>query len=135
MCLLVYIPKMDEQGKQLQRMVRNMVWQDSMEIFYEFNLFNTRLRYRTGHEDIALLYASTSKDLDDLVACRDLFSNLRLVIVLPDGEEVTIAKGHLLRPRFMSYLDSGFSDISAVLQKMLKTAFPPLTELKVRAFQ
>jgi hypothetical protein len=125
MCLLVYIPQMDEQGKQLQRMVGNLVWQDSMEIFYELNYFNFRLRHRSGHEDIALLYASTLKDLDDLVACRDLFNNLRLVIVLPDGEEDTIAKGHLLRPRFMSYQDNAFSDISAVLQKMLKKAFPP----------
>jgi hypothetical protein len=134
MCLLVYIPRKDEQGKQLQGMIGNFFCQDSIEIFYDFTRFDFRLRNRTGHEDIALLYASTSKDLNDLIACRNLLSNLRLVIILPDSEENTIAKGHLLRPRFLSYQDNGFSDLSAVLQKMLKTSSPPLTETKVRSF-
>lgn len=124
MCLLVYIPKKDEKGVQLQRMVGNLLWEDSIEIFYQFNVFKSRLQNLTGNEGIALLYASTSQDLDDLVVHRNLFHNLRLVLILPDNDEGTIAQGHLLRPRFMSYQDNGFSDLAAVLQKMLKTSLP-----------
>jgi hypothetical protein len=124
MGLLVYIPKKDEQGRQLQQMVGGLLWQDSIEIFYEFKYFDFRLRNLTGNEDIALLYASTAEDLDDLVANRNLFLNLRLVLILPDSDEGTIAKGHLLRPRFMSYQDNSFADLSAVLQKMRKKSSP-----------
>jgi hypothetical protein len=124
MGLLVYIPRKDEQGQQLQRMVGSLFWQDSIEIFYEFKYFDFRLRNLTGNEDIALLYASTAEDLDDLVANRNLFQNLRLVLILPDSDEGTVAKGHLLRPRFMSYQDDGFADLSAVLQKMHKASLP-----------
>ncbi|MCD6199973.1 MAG: hypothetical protein J7K15_15635, partial [Deltaproteobacteria bacterium] len=50
---------------------------------------------------------------------RDLIWDLRLILILPDREAGTIAKGHILRPRFLTYLDSDFTEVAAVLKKML----------------
>jgi len=38
----------------------------------------------------------------------------------PDQEENTIAKGHSLRPRFVTYADSDFPDVVAALGKTLR---------------
>ena len=104
-------------------MVGHLIWQDSIEIFYSYKRLSLRLRNPSGNEDIALLLASTRDDLNEFVACGHLLSNLRLILILPDGKKETIAQGHLLRPRFISYGDSDFSDVALVLQKMNKTAF------------
>jgi hypothetical protein len=47
-------------------------------------------------------------------------SAVRLVLVLPDEEDETIALAHGLRPRFVTYADGDYSELREVLQKMLK---------------
>ncbi len=124
MDLIVYIPQEDESGRRLQEMVGRLVWQDTIEIFYTLKRLFFRLRHPTGQEDIVVLLASSPKELNELIANSPLLTCLRIILILPDGEENTIAKGHLLRPRFISYKDNPFSDLSLVLQKMRKTTFP-----------
>jgi hypothetical protein len=124
MGLIIYIPKEDESGRRLQEIVAGLVWQDTIEIYYTLTRLFFRLRHADGNEDVALLLASSRKDLEALVGARNLLSGLRIVLVLPDSEQNTIALGHLLRPRFVSTRDQGFSDLSLVLEKMSKTAFP-----------
>lgn len=124
MGLIVYIPQADVPGQQLQEMIGHLIWEDTIEIFYTLKRLFFRLRHPNGNEDIALLLASTPRDLNDLVTNSHLLNNLRIVMILPDRDEETIAKGHLLRPRFVSYRDNDFSSLSLVLKKMKKTACP-----------
>jgi hypothetical protein len=118
MSLIVYIPNANDSGQRLQQMIGQLIWQDSIEIFYNFSRLDFRLRHPTGNEDIVLLCASTFKDLDELISNCYLLNNLRLILILPDRETETVARGHLLRPRFMSYPDNDFSDVALVLKKM-----------------
>jgi hypothetical protein len=120
MGLIVYISKTNESGKRLQRMIGQLIWQDTIEIFYTFKRLEFRLRHSAGNEDIALLLAATPEDLNELVADQQVLNNLRIILILPDGEKGTIAKGHLLRPRFVAYQDGNFSDVASVLRKMSK---------------
>ncbi len=120
--LIVYIPKAEASGQRLQRMIGQLIWQDTIEIIYTFKRLEFRLQHNIGEEDIALLLAATLNDLNELVANYHLLSSLRLILILPDAEKGTVAKGHLLRPRFVAYEDGDFSDVALVLQKMLKTA-------------
>ena len=57
-----------------------------------------------------------------IYALKDLFDGIRKIIILPDGEQVTISLAHKLYPRFLSYIDSDFSDVAAVLKKMATSA-------------
>lgn len=124
MSLMVYISEMDESGQRLQRVVGNLIWPDTIEIFHNFKRFSFRLGQPTGNETIALLLASIPEDLNTFITIRHLLSSLRIVLILPDDRKDTIARGHLLRPRFLSYRHSDFSDVALVLLKMQKMAFP-----------
>jgi hypothetical protein len=124
MGLIIYIPKDDESGRRLQEIVARLVWKDTIEIYYALSRLFFRLRHADGNEDMALLLTSSRKDLEALVGAKNLLSGLRIVLILPDSEEATIAQGHLLRPRFISTQGQDFSDLSLVLQKMSKNAFP-----------
>ena len=68
---------------------------------------------------VAVVVASDSKELSELISMRDWFSQLRLVLLVPDRTNETVSKGHLMRPRFLSYYDGDFSDVAAVLGKMI----------------
>jgi len=124
MSLIIYMPKAGESRRRLQELIGRLVWQEPIEIFYHFSQLDFRLRHPSGNEDIALLCASTLQDLHDFIRLRSLLSNLRLILIIPNRESETVAKGHLLRPRFMGYLDSDFSDLVLVLKKMEKISTP-----------
>jgi len=120
---IAYISKLNESGKRIRGLLIEQ-WPDkkSFEIFTSLNRFDSRLRRPTGMEDIGLLFLATVADLNDMLNKRDLLDHLRLVIILPDNSEDTLAKAHLLRPRYLSYWDSNFSDVLLVLGKMIMMA-------------
>jgi hypothetical protein len=62
------------------------------------------------------------KELTDFINLISFLENIRVILVLPDREEKTLALGLKLSPSFVSYIDNGASDICAVLQKIQKVS-------------
>ncbi len=71
-----------------------------------------------------VIFESTDADLRDLLPFRDLLLRTHVIVILPDHEQQTIAQGHALRPRYVSYADSDFSDVRDVLHKMMGNTAP-----------
>lgn len=82
------------------------------------NLCN-RLRQFRNDKMLAIIMAATQEELVDVILIHDLLVDIPIILVLPDREKETISKGTKLHPRFISYMDSDFSDIQAVLEKMV----------------
>ena len=122
MDLLVYLPAGDEAGRRLQSLIGELEWPGTIEIFKTFGRLTSRLRKPTFEETIALFLVAEQRDLLDLAALEPLLNNCRVILILPDGEEKTIAMAHRLRPRFLSHRDSDFADVAAVLGKMRQRA-------------
>ncbi len=57
-------------------------------------------------------------ELERFVAIRELLQGNCLVLILPDANESNITLAHSLCPCFISYVDSNFEDMGAVLSKM-----------------
>jgi len=74
--------------------------------------------------DAAVIFRATRKGLINLLSFRDELLRLPIILILPDQKNETIASGHSLRPRFLSYMDSDFSDVRDVLQKILQKQHP-----------
>lgn len=70
--------------------------------------------------DAVVIFRASRKGLNALLHLRDELHRLPLILILPDQKNQTIANGHSLRPRFLSYMDSDFSDVRDVLQNILK---------------
>ncbi len=49
-----------------------------------------------------------------------LFSEIAIILILPDREESITAMGYTLCPRFLTYVDSNSSELTAVLGKMFE---------------
>lgn len=70
--------------------------------------------------DLVVLCPGSAKDLLDLKKVRPLLvSTHRVVFVLPDRTEETIATAHAFYPRYIGFADDEMEDVFAVLARML----------------
>jgi hypothetical protein len=90
--------------------------------------FSGRFRYPLDHLTIAVLVAATGSELMEISALRNLLSDVRVILILPNRDAETVHAGHALHPRFMSYIDSDVSIVTSVLRKMLSVPNPRAQE-------
>lgn len=105
---------------RLRGIIESLVPKDNWEIFRTVETLSFRLRRPGYRPAIAVFLASSRKDLADILSIHDLLCDIRTILILPDREDDTVALGHALYPRFLSYIDSDFKDVAAVLEKMVR---------------
>lgn len=120
MNLLFYANGRNGAGERLRELIEAQIPKRRIKIYRTLKGLSHRLRRPRYDVAITVLFAGSRKELQDLFSIRALLWNLRIILILPDGEADTIAKGHKLFPRFLSYADGNFMDVAAVLKKMLK---------------
>lgn len=118
MNLLFYSRETNGAAGRLQRVIETVVPQEKREIFRTMVSLLRRLRRPRHDVGIVILFAASREDLMEFLYIRDLLNGVRIILVLPDGEEETVAKAHILRPRFLTYADSDFLEVVAVLGKI-----------------
>ena len=120
MAVLLYASQTSSAGRKLKQIVKSLIPEEETEIYLTIDSLSRRLRQPRNNLSIAVLLAFTKKDLSDLLSIGDLFWGFRIILILPDREQSTIAKGHIFRPRFITYADNNFLEVAAVLDKMLE---------------
>ena len=121
MNVLFYSRETEEAGERLERMVEVLIPEEKREVYRTIHSLSSRLRRPKDCDlTIAVLLAAGRKDLADILSIHDLLCDVRIILILPDREEDTVAWGHSLQPRFLSYIDSDFTDVAAVLYKMIR---------------
>jgi hypothetical protein len=110
-----------EAEERLIRVIETVVSKDNMRIFRTVDSFSKRLRQPRKDADIAVLLASSKVELNylNLISLRNLLWDMKTIVILPDSNPDAVAKGHILRPRFLSYCGGDFQDVAAVLSRMI----------------
>ncbi len=106
-------------GDRLHRIVESFAVGMTLEIYQDFHGLFSRLCQPKYDVAVAVLFAGNRKMLLDLLSIRDLLLDLRIILIIPERDDQTMALGRKLFPRFVSYADSNFSDVGAVLEKMI----------------
>ena len=122
MTVILYSKLKDKPGKRLQRAMEMLIPKGSIEVCSTFDSLSLRLHQPLDDVRQVVLNASSKKDLLDILSLRDILWNVRVILVLPDRDATTTSMGHLLRPRLISYEDSDFLDVFAVLSRMMAAA-------------
>jgi hypothetical protein len=120
MRLLLYLNGNNGTAQRLRDAIKGLIPDNRTEIYWDIATLTRRLRQSTGDLTVAILCASTREHLHELLGLGRWLNDLKIILVLPDSDSNTISQGHTLMPRFLSFTDSNFSDVSAVLEKMLK---------------
>lgn len=74
------------------------------------------LKLRSG--DVMILFASTNKEFEDLLSIHDKFEQFRIILVLPNRETEIVAVSHMLKPRFITFVDSNVADLEQVVTRI-----------------
>lgn len=119
MNVLYYSSSLTGIGKRFLRIVFSHVPQDRIEMCHSLATLEERLHQPLGGMTIAIFHITSRGELEALITRRDLLEDFRIIMILPDNEEITTAMGHILRPRFVVYSDSDLPDASVILGKML----------------
>jgi hypothetical protein len=117
--IIVYSKATNGIGARLQEAVETILPRANVEFFHSIYRLSERLHRPALSFPIIVLLAMNREDLENIIAIQDLLFDSRIVLILPDKEDDTLALGHSLRPRFVSYRDSSFKDVGAVLGKMV----------------
>jgi hypothetical protein len=119
MSVLYFASVVDGIGGKLEAVVESLVPMKEIEVYRKLDDVTHRLRQYRNNLTLAVIFAANQAELANILSLGELLRDLRVILVLPDRERDTIKKGHTLRPRYLAYADGDFSDVAAVLNKML----------------
>jgi hypothetical protein len=117
--LLFYSGKNQQYRERVLNIIRGLVPEKKIGNYTTVENLCNRLRQFRDDKMLAILMTATQEELVDVILIHDLLVDIPIILVLPNREKETISKGTKLHPRFISYMDSDFSDIQAVLEKMV----------------
>jgi hypothetical protein len=118
MNVLLYTDQYTESGERLTHSIKAL---DNLETLTNCGSMGDLLRHFQTPEPLpetVVLQATRTQDLQRLAPFRFRLEQVFFILILPDAEAETIACGHQLRPRFIAYQDSDFSEIEAVLKRL-----------------
>jgi hypothetical protein len=108
-------------SKRLQNLIETCVPSNCLEVFGSRHDFAQRIYQIPRKIDVAVLFAQNQDQLSELVSLKDFLVDVRIILILPDREHLTVIKGHALLPNYTSYIDSNAADVASVLNKMISS--------------
>ena len=119
--LFVYTKQENDVSKRLIHVIIGLKEVNSIEISHDFESFKSRVLLKLEkRQALGVLCITTLQELNTMLSFHAYLEDMKLILILPDRNRQTISEGHKLHPRYVSYVDSDFSDVGAVLEKMIE---------------
>ena len=120
MTLLIYSTTTSLEEKRLLRIIELMLPEKKFKFYRTIDDFSQRLRQPVLKQRILILLLNSPKELEDVLSIRELLEDAKIILIVPDTNPATLARGHILRPRFLSDSKSDFVDVAAVLRRIIR---------------
>ena len=131
--VLFYIPTRSDAEERLMRATEGLVTARNLRVCRNSENLRRGLLNRLNSPSAVVLLTVTKQDLLNLIPVRSLLLDFRVIMVLPDSDDVTLAMGWSMWPRFVSYADGDLRDVAAVLSQIIGTSSPQAGAKGVRA--
>jgi hypothetical protein len=122
MNLFVLIAEEGGTGGQFLADAAPLVPRDKLEVFRGYAALAERLKKPRDPFLAVLVLGPSHEDLRRIVSLREYLKEARVLLVLGDEREETIALAHRLRPTYISDIDDGSSGVISVLKQLAKDA-------------
>jgi len=122
MNVILYVPNSGRDD--IQQRIEDMIPGKGLKIYKTLEGLSERLHQPIDPETILIIVARSQEKLSEIFPLRRVLGDVRTVVVAPDQDPKTVSLAHQLRPRFLTYVNSDFGDLVAVLQKMIETEAP-----------
>ena len=119
MSFLLYARK-DEIGQRLIERIEGLMVDHAMESFGTIDALVQRLRQPVNGFSLVVILAGSRSELFKILEVGDLLVTFKIIIIIPDRNRKTISAALKLHPRYLSYADGDFLDVSMVVGRMLQ---------------
>ena len=120
MTLFIYSTTANAAEKRLLRVIELFLPEKIFKFYRSVDDFSEQLRQPVLNQRIVILLTASGKELDDILSIRELLEDSKIILIVPDTDPAMLARGHTLRPRFLSHCNSDFVDVAAVLGQMIR---------------
>jgi len=118
MNVLLYTTKNTASGERLKQSIEALNSLESLTDCWNITDLVHELQTPGALPETVILQAANKQELCTLASYRFRLEQVFFILVLPDADAETVAWGHQLRPRFIVYQDSDFSEVGAVLDRI-----------------
>lgn len=119
MSLIFYGKVSNPNARNILSLIRAIVSKDGPELFKTIPSFVKRLRQLNNKPAAAILFVEDTNELRKLITFEDLLTDLPIILILSDRNEDSIALGHSLYPRILTYADVDHSEFTEVVKKFI----------------
>ncbi|MEN6373879.1 MAG: hypothetical protein ABFD75_03735 [Smithella sp.] len=120
MTLYIYSTRTNEAEERLLRIIELFIPEKELKFYRNIDDFSKQLRQPAFNSRIAVLLVSSESELQDIITIQELLEDSKIILIIPDTNPATLARGHTLRPRFLCDCNSDFVNVAAVLCHMLR---------------
>ncbi len=122
MTLLLYARE-NEAGRRLKERIQELMLNHDVESFGAIDHLINRLRQPVSGFSMAVILAGNQNELSKILEAGDLLGSLKTIIILPDRNPETVSAALKLHPRYLSYADGDFLDVSMVTGRMIRKSY------------
>ncbi len=119
MKLLLYA-SLENERIRLEECVRGLAQNPDFDAIVSIDELAKRLRQPINTYALAIILIASREELDNILITSKRFSGLKTIVIIPDRNPTTITAALKLYPRYMTYLESNFEDVSLVANHMLE---------------
>nr|WP_321464796.1 hypothetical protein [uncultured Desulfobulbus sp.] len=125
MNVLLFTAKHTESGERLKDSIKALPNLESLTDCWNMGELLRHFQTPDPLPEAVVLQATCTNDLQCLSPFRFRLEQVFFILILPNAEVETVASAHQLRPRFIAYQDSDFSEIEAVLNRLAARSMRP----------
>jgi hypothetical protein len=118
MNVLLYAAQQTESGERLKQSIEMVESLESVTACWNLSQLVDLFKTPEPLPETVVLQAANKQELVIFESFRFKLEQVFFILVLPDADKETIATGHRLRPRFIAYEDSDFTEVGAVLEQL-----------------
>lgn len=118
MTVLLFANDFLEYGKHLRQKIEKICDFGQLIECREISQLTEHLLSRAVDVRVGIFCVQHEFDLDRLLLMQHLLESVFVILILPNIDDDLIAKCHRLRPRFISYPDTQFEDVVAVMNHL-----------------
>ena len=129
--ILIYSAGRKNIGSRFKKEVERVIPDNVKDVCRTLKGFRQMLVDNLGAYKIVVLLCATQEEMRSFSLMRELFSESRLILIAPNHKAETIHQAHRLYPRFLSYADSHFENVAAVIQRSASLNTRPKTKTAI----
>ena len=112
----IFISKKAHAGDRLISALQPIMRSNPVVYYHGLDSFGRMVSPTTKESTVAVIMVGEKKELSLLYETKGVWDRVKTILVLHDDDQEIINLGLLLHPIFITYIDSDFSEVAAIME-------------------